>query len=80
MVFAYCTIFIITFLIVSSALLKDDSADKRSAFIWLFVLVTALIWPITLPFIISSKLRTYKERSQRSSTESQVDLSHEALL
>ncbi|MGB3571517.1 MAG: hypothetical protein WBA01_05700 [Phormidesmis sp.] len=64
MAIAYCTIFGVTLSIVLSALFKDHSADRRSLSTWLFVGVTALIWPITLPFIISSKLRAYRSRSQ----------------
>jgi len=70
MAIAYCTIFSITLSVVLSALFKDHSADKRSLSTWLFVGITALIWPITLPFIISSKLRAYKSRAKPSATGS----------
>lgn len=63
MVIAYCTIFSVTFAVVLNAFIKDRSTAKSNGKAWLFMLVAALLWPVTLPFIISSKLRVDKLRS-----------------
>ena len=60
MAIAYATIFTLTFAVVLNAFLKDRSTAKSSLKAWLFVLVAALIWPITLPIILRSKLRMEK--------------------
>ena len=63
MAIAYWTIFSLTFAVILSAFLKDHSTAKSNFRAWMFVLVASLIWPITLPFIISSKLRMHKLRN-----------------
>ena len=55
--------------IILQAFLKDGSASKKSLEAWTFVLVATLIWPITLPFIISSKLRASKQYRARLEAE-----------
>ena len=56
----------ITFTIVLQAFLKDFQASKRDAKAWLFILIAALLWPITLPFIIRRKLRNIVKPLQLS--------------
>ena len=56
----------ITFTIVLQAFLKDSQASKRDAKAWLFVLIAALLWPITLPFIIRRKLQIIVKPPQLS--------------
>ncbi|MEL6937716.1 MAG: hypothetical protein AAFO84_00820 [Cyanobacteria bacterium J06598_1] len=51
-----------TFATVLQAFLKDTETPKNSTRAWVFILVAALIWPITLPFIISSKLRASEKK------------------
>jgi hypothetical protein len=46
----------ITFSILLNAFLKDGSTAKTDALSWLVVLVGALLWFITLPFIARKKL------------------------
>ncbi len=46
----------ITFLVALYAFFQDTTASKVSTLNWAFVLVTGLLWPITLPFIIWKKL------------------------
>ncbi len=48
----------ITFLIALYAFFKDTAASKVSVLNWSFVVVTGLLWPITLPFIVWKKLRS----------------------
>lgn len=74
MVIAYWTIFSLTFAVVLNAFLKDQSTAKNNVKAWLFVLVAAIIWPITLPFIISSKLRVDKLRSHAKASFSANNL------
>ena len=57
MAIAYWTIAGITFSIILSAFLRDRTARKVSLKAWTFIAIATLLWPITLPFIISSKLR-----------------------
>ena len=47
---------VITFLIALYAFFKDAAAVKTSVLNWTFVIVTGLLWPITLPFIIWKRL------------------------
>lgn len=49
----------LTFLIAVYAFFRDTEASKGSILNWTFVLVTGLLWPITLPFIIWKKLSTF---------------------
>lgn len=46
----------ITFLVALYAFFQDNAASKRSGLNWAFVVVTGVLWPITLPFIIWKKL------------------------
>ena len=79
MVTAYCIIFVITLSIVLNAFIKDTDADGNIE-AWLFILLTALLWPITLPFIISSKLRAYQKRIKANRAQSpKTQPSQEAL-
>ena len=57
MVTAYWTVAGITFLIILSAFLRDRATRKVSLKAWAFIAIATLLWPVTLPFIISSKLR-----------------------
>ncbi len=45
-----------TFLIAIYAFFKDTAASKTSVLNWVFVIVTGLLWPLTLPFILWKKL------------------------
>jgi len=65
MLIAYSAMFSLTLAVVLNAFLKDQTTPKSDLNIWIFVLVTALIWPVTLPFIIRSKLRTKKPRASK---------------
>lgn len=47
---------LITFLIAMYAFFRDRAASKASVLNWVFVVVTGLLWPITLPFILWKKL------------------------
>ena len=47
---------VITFLIALYAFFKDTAASKTSVLNWSFVIVSGLLWPITLPFIVWKKL------------------------
>lgn len=53
-----------TFAIILNAFLRDQATRKISGKAWVFIAIATLLWPITLPFIISSKLRTAKSRQQ----------------
>lgn len=44
------------FLIALYAFFNDTAASKTSVLNWAFVIVTGLLWPITLPFIVWKKL------------------------
>ncbi|MGC1308870.1 MAG: hypothetical protein WA885_16710 [Phormidesmis sp.] len=68
MAIAYCIIASITCIVVLSAFFKDKETNKLSLRAWIFIAITTLLWPITLPFIISSKLRAAKARQQSSAT------------
>ncbi|MEM6252409.1 MAG: hypothetical protein AAF821_05750 [Cyanobacteria bacterium P01_D01_bin.156] len=48
-----------TFSIALYAFFKDSEASKSSFLNWSFVVVTGLLWPITLPFIIWKKLLAF---------------------
>jgi len=57
MAIAYWTVAGLTFSVILSAFLKDQATRKISLRAWSFIAIATLIWPVTLPFIISSKLR-----------------------
>lgn len=48
----------LTILIALYAFFKDSEASKASVLNWSFVIVSGLLWPITLPFIIWKRLIT----------------------
>lgn len=62
MAIAYWTVAGITFSIILSAFLRDKATRKVSLKAWIFIAVATLLWPVTLPFIISSKLRAAQAR------------------
>ena len=64
MAIAYWTVATITFAIILSAFLRDQATRKINGKAWTFIAIATLLWPITLPFIISSKIRTAKARQQ----------------
>ncbi|MEO0647321.1 MAG: hypothetical protein AAFZ17_14385 [Cyanobacteria bacterium J06650_10] len=69
MVIAYCTVFCLTLSTVLSAFLKDaDATGGIEA--WLFIFLAATLWPITLPFIISSKLRAHQTKAKIAQLQS----------
>ena len=47
---------VVTFLIALYAFFKDAEASKGSVLNWAFVVVTGLLWPLTLPFIVWKRL------------------------
>ena len=60
MLIAYLILSGLTFSVVLQAFIKDRHAPKTEMMAWAFIIITAIIWPVTLPFIISSKLRASK--------------------
>lgn len=64
MAIAYWTVAGITFSIILSAFLRDHATPKVSLKAWAFIGTATLLWPVTLPFIISSKLRAASARQQ----------------
>lgn len=62
MAIAYWTVAGITFSIILSAFLRDQATRKMSLKAWTFIAVATLLWPVTLPFIVSSKLRVAKAK------------------
>jgi len=69
----------VTFFIVLNAFIKDTTAKKTSIQAWTFISTAALLWPITLPFILSSKLRMAKVRQQANTVGSDVDADTEVI-
>ena len=65
MVIAYCIAAIITATLITQAFLKDRAARKNNLSAWAFIAITTLLCPITLPFIISSKLRMAKANQEQ---------------
>lgn len=63
MAIGYWTFAGVTFSLLLKAFLKDTKADKLDSKAWLFILVATLLWPITLPFIIRSKLKSAAQSS-----------------
>lgn len=72
MLIAYLTFSGLTLATVLKAFLKDRHAPKTEATAWIFIFVTAAIWPITLPFIISSKVRAANMRNAATVTHSSL--------
>ena len=69
MAIAYWTVAGITFSIILSAFSRDRATQKFSAKAWVFIGTATLIWPVTLPFIIASKLRAAKAQRQANVEE-----------
>ena len=63
MAIAYWTVAGITFSLIISAFLRDHATPKISIKAWAFMGTATLLWPVTLPFIISSKLRAAEARA-----------------
>jgi hypothetical protein len=72
MAIAYWTVAGITFSIILSAFLKDGTSHKMSPQALVFMGAATLLWPITLPFIVSSKLRAAKARHQVNAADKAV--------
>ena len=62
MAIAYWTSAGITFALVLQAFLNDPTANKLDVSAWAFISLAALLWPITLPFVVRSKLKRYASR------------------
>lgn len=58
--------------LIVQAFLKDSTASKVSVEAWVFVMVATLLWPVTLPFIISSKLRAAADYQAKLQAEKQT--------
>ena len=58
--------------LIIQAFLKDSTASKFSLEAWVFVTVATLLWPITLPFIASSKLRAAADYQAKLRAEEQT--------
>ncbi|MEO0769307.1 MAG: hypothetical protein AAFY72_07720 [Cyanobacteria bacterium J06649_4] len=71
MAIAYWTVAALTFATILSAFLRDRQASKTNPKAWVFIAVATLLWPITLPFIISSKLRMAKAKRQTNQKQPQ---------
>jgi hypothetical protein len=69
MVTAYWIVASITFLIILNAFLKDGATQKASVQAFVFISMATLLWPITLPFIVSSKLRRARAYQQVSAAD-----------
>ena len=69
MAIAYWTVAGITFSIILSAFLRDHATPKISLKAWAFIATATLLWPVTLPFIISSKLRAANAQQQANAEE-----------
>ena len=67
MAIAYWTVAGITFSIILGAFLRDKATRKVSLKAWVFIAIATLLWPVTLPFIISSKLRA--AQAKRAATQ-----------
>ncbi len=57
--------------LVINAFLKDSSASKVSIEAWTFIIIATLLWPITLPFIVGSKLRAAAACQAKAQAEKQ---------
>lgn len=57
MAIGYWTFAGVTFAFVLTAFLNDTKANKLDVKAWLFILVATLLWPMTLPCVIRSKLK-----------------------
>lgn len=73
MIFTYWIAASATAALIIQAFFKDSSASKASLEAWTFIVVATLLWPITLPFIVSSKLRATsaqaKQREEKQALE-----------
>lgn len=66
MVIAYWTLAGLTAAIILRAFFRDRQARKDDPQAWIFILVAALLWPLTLPSMVASKIRR-SIRAQRQS-------------
>ena len=66
MITAYLTFAGITLTVVLSAFFKDGEANKTSIGAWMFIALTASLWPLTLPSIVRSKLRNQAKRQAKT--------------
>ena len=72
MIFTYWMAASATAALIIRAFLKDSMASKVSLEAWTFIAIATLLWPITLPFIISSKLRATAAYQARLRAEEQA--------
>ncbi len=72
MIFTYWIAASATATLIIRAFLKDSTANKVSVDAWFFIMVATLLWPITLPFIISSKLRASADYQAKLQAEKQT--------
>ena len=77
MVTAYLTIAGLTLTIVLRAFFKDREAEKNSVGAWMFIALTAALWPLTLPSIVRSKLRN--QAKQRAKAKKRSDLNQQVI-
>lgn len=75
---AYWTVAAVTFSIVLASFLQDRKASKTSADAWIFIAIATLLWPITLPSILNSKLRSTKSQPAKKQPRSASDKSSAA--
>ena len=64
MAIAYWTAASITLSVILTAFFQDKSASNANAQILLFIAVATLLWPVTLPCIVVSKLRAMNARKR----------------
>ena len=64
MVITYWTVASVTFAMILQAFFADRQVSKLNLQAWIFIATATLLWPITLPFIISSKLRAASLRKR----------------
>jgi hypothetical protein len=76
MAIAYWTVAGITFSIILRAFLKDGTPNKINLQALVFIGTATVLWPMTLPFIVSSKLRAAKARHQANASEQAMGRAH----
>ena len=72
MIFIYWIAASATATVIVQAFLKDDKVSKANLEAWTFIVIATLLWPITLPFIVSSKLRATSACQARLNAEKQA--------
>ncbi len=73
MAISYWIIAGVTFSIILNAFLRDEATQKMSLTAWIFIMTATVLWPVTLPFIISSKLRITQKPQQDSGSDRKLD-------